>query len=68
MASKFNYKGVDIQVFETQNHLGPEYEVTNNGKFFYLAQSQYGNSFATDPQVALQGAQKQIDDVAHAIQ
>lgn len=63
-----NYRGTEIKLTETDRYQyvdregGSDYLVATDGGLVFLAESKYGKSFATKPQVALDGAYKQIDN------
>lgn len=54
------YKGVEIRMFEGTAYQSEGVEITSD-KLFYVASSKHGQSFANQPQKALEGAQEQID-------
>lgn len=56
------YRNVSITMWEGNEYVKDGLEVASfDGKFFYVAESKYGRSFANQPQKALEGAQEQID-------
>lgn len=59
----FEHKGVKIQLDEATGFVAPgSYSVSNKNGMVYRAVSTYGESYANNPQHALEGAKKQIDD------
>jgi hypothetical protein len=62
------YRGVEIEIFEStgfnysdKEGTPPRYRVTNGGEILWAAKSRCGYSYATDLDVALQGAHRLID-------
>jgi hypothetical protein len=60
------YRGIEIQLSEAKTYMvdveDQDYTVERSDGLVYQASSKYGSSYATNPQDALTGAQKQIDE------
>jgi len=57
----FTYKGVAITMNESKNFNEGEFTVTKTDGLVFKAESEYGKSYASDPETALTGAKSQID-------
>lgn len=63
--SSIRYRGIDIRLSEVENRFSPsstkEYQVVNSKGLVFVAESEFGYSFANNGVDALAGALRMID-------
>ena len=61
------HNGVAILLSEMMEFNEGEYTVSRSDGIVFKASSVYGNSFASSPQAAVEGARKQIDQAGKRV-